>query len=54
MSYYWTIKMNNAANHRVEKLTQDGVVVNTSTHEGRKVIGYNYLELAVDYDEVTE
>ena len=48
MSYYWALKMNEATNRRVEKLQNEGVNVNTSNHEGRKVIGYNYLELAFD------
>lgn len=42
---YWTPKLNNATNRRIEKLESEGVKVNTSTHEGRKIIGYNYLEL---------
>jgi hypothetical protein len=47
-SIYWTPKLNNATNRRIEKLESEGVKINTSTHEGRKVIGYNYLELAKD------
>lgn len=45
---YWIPKLNNATNRRIEKLESEGVKVNTSTHEGRKVIGYNYLELVKD------
>ena len=45
---YWVTKLNNATNRRIEKLESEGVKVNTSTHEGRKVIGYNYLELVKD------
>lgn len=48
MSYYWTTKMNTATNRRLEKLENDGVDIDTSTHQGRQVIGYNYLELAFD------
>lgn len=51
MSYYWTLKMNDATNRRIEKLQNDNVDVNTSTHQGRQVIGYNYLELAFDESE---
>lgn len=51
MSYYWTTKMNNATTRRLEKLERDGLKTDTSTHEGRKVIGYNYLELASDETE---
>jgi biotin operon repressor len=51
MSYYWTLKLNEATNRRVEKLQNEGVNVNTSTHQGRQVIGYNYLELAFDQTE---
>ena len=46
---YWITKLNNATNRRIEKLESEGVKVNTSTHEGRKVIGYNYLELVKDW-----
>ena len=48
MSYYWTTKLNTATNRRIEKLESEGVKVDTSTHTGRQVIGYNYLELAFD------
>jgi len=48
MSYYWTTKMNEATNRRLGKLESDGVKIDTATHEGRKAIGYNYLELAFD------
>lgn len=48
MSYYWTTKMNTATHRRLEKLENDGVDIDTSTHQGRQVIGYNYLELAFD------
>jgi len=47
-NYYWTTKLNNATNRRIEKLESEGVKVNTNTHEGRKVIGYNYLEHVKD------
>ena len=48
MSYYWTTKMNEATSRRLDKLESEGVKVDTSTHQGRQVIGYNYLELAFD------
>jgi hypothetical protein len=51
MTHYWTLKLNDATNRRVEKLQNEGVNVNTSTHQGRQVIGYNYLELAFDQTE---
>jgi len=41
---YWTTKLNSATNRRLEKLENEGIDINTSTHEGRKLIGYNYLE----------
>ena len=48
MSYYWTTKLNTATNRRIEKLESEGVEIDTSTHQGRKLIGYTYLELALD------
>ncbi len=48
MSYYWTTKMNTATNRRLDRLEEQGVKIDTATHEGRKAIGYNYLELALD------
>lgn len=48
MSYYWTTKMNEATSRRLEKLENEGVQIDTGTHDGRKKIGYNYLELAFD------
>ena len=46
MSNFWTPKLNDATNRRLEKLESEGVKIDTSTHAGRQVIGYNYLELA--------
>ncbi len=43
--HFWTTKLNDATNRRLEKLENEGVKINTSTHQGRKQIGYNYLEL---------
>ena len=51
MSYYWTTKMNDATNRRIDKLMSEGVKIDTATHEGRRIIGYNYLELALDESE---
>ena len=42
---FWATKLNTATNQRLEKLESEGVRVDTDTHEGRKLIGYNYLEL---------
>jgi hypothetical protein len=47
-NYYWTTKLNNATNRRIEKLESEGVKIDTNTHNGRKVIGYNYLEFVKD------
>ncbi len=43
--HYWTTKLNDATNRRIEKLESDGVKIDTNTHQGRQQIGYNYLEL---------
>jgi len=51
MSYYWTPKLNNATNRRLEKLEKDDVKIDTDSHQGRKLIGYNYLELVVKETE---
>ena len=51
MSYYWTTKMNEATNRRLEKMESEGVKIDTNTHQGRQVIGYNYLELVNDEEE---
>jgi hypothetical protein len=51
MSYYWTTKMNEATARRLNKLTDEDVTIDTSTHSGRQTIGYNYLELAFDESE---
>jgi biotin operon repressor len=51
MSYYWTLKLNEATARRLNKLNDEGVKIDTSTHSGRQVIGYNYLELALDESE---
>ena len=45
----YVLKLNTATNRRVEKLESEGVKVDTSTHEGRKTIGYCYLKLATNY-----
>jgi len=54
MSNFWTTKLNDATNRRLEKLESDGVKIDTSTHAGRKVIGYNYLELVAEDSYETE
>jgi len=41
---YWTLKLNEATARRTTKLQEEGVNVDTASHAGRKVIGYNYLE----------
>jgi len=50
---YWTTKLNTATNRRLEKLESQGVKIDTESHQGRQVIGYNYLEVVteVNYDE---
>jgi hypothetical protein len=54
MSYYWTTKMNEATARRLNKLADEGVKVDTTTHSGRQVIGYNYLELVKEESYETE
>ena len=54
MSYYWTTKLNTATNRRLEKLESEGVKIDTSTHAGRQVIGYSYLELVKEESYETE
>jgi len=51
MSYYWTAKLNESTARRLDKLQSEGVKIDTDSHQGRKVIGYNYLELAFAPDE---
>jgi hypothetical protein len=48
MSYYWTPKLNTATNRRLEKLEKENILIDTETHQGRKLIGYNYLEFVGD------
>jgi biotin operon repressor len=48
---YWTTKLNTATTRRLDKLENEGVKVDTATHEGRQVIGYNYLELVSEQTE---
>jgi len=48
---YWTTKLNTATNRRLEKLESQGVKIDTETHSGRQVIGYNYLELVGEENE---
>ena len=54
MSYYWTTKLNEATNRRLEKLESQGVKIDTETHAGRSLIGYNYLEVVVEDSNETE
>lgn len=51
MSYYWTTKMNEATNRRLDKLAEQGVKIDTATHTGRSQIGYNYLEVVMEEDD---
>ena len=51
MTYYWTTKMNEATARRLNKLSDQSVEIDTTTHAGRQVIGYNYLELVRDESE---
>ena len=48
---FWTTKLNTATNRRLEKLETQGVKIDTETHSGRQVIGYNYLELVSEQTE---
>lgn len=48
---YWTTKLNTATNRRLEKLESEGVKIDTATHQGRQIIGYNYLELLPEQPE---
>ena len=41
---FWITKLNTATNRRLEKLASEGVETDTTTHQGRKQIGYCYLE----------
>ena len=40
----WTLKMNDATARRCNKLTDQGVKIDTTTHEGRQSIGYCYFD----------
>ena len=54
MSYYWTTKMNDATSRRLDKLAEEGVKIDTTTHTGRSQIGYNYLELVTEESNENE
>lgn len=45
---FWVTKLNDATNRRIQKLESEGVETDTTTHQGRKQIGYNYLEFVVE------
>ena len=53
MSKFWTTKMNTATARRLDKLSENGVTIDTNTHAGRTQIGYNYLEYVSEETEVT-
>jgi len=40
----WTLKSNTAVERRLETLRNSEVVINVSNHEGRKAIGYCYID----------
>lgn len=40
----WNLKKGSAVERRLETLRKKEIVINTSTHEGRQVIGYCYFE----------
>lgn len=42
----WIIKMNEASARRYNKLQDQNIQVDISTHKGRQFFGYNYLELS--------
>ena len=50
MTYYWTLKLNEATARRTSKLQEEGVNIDTTTHTGRKQVGYNYLEYVKQED----
>ena len=41
---FWVTKLNTATARRLDKLDSEGVETDTTTHQGRKQIGYCYLE----------
>ena len=41
----YTIKSNSATNRRLQKLEEEGIEFDISTHEGRNILGYMYLNL---------
>lgn len=43
---FWITKLNTATDRRIKKLESEGVETDTTTHQGRKQIGYCYLEYA--------
>jgi len=47
----WNKRLNNATDRRLEKLEKDGIEVDTSTHQGRALIGYNYLDYEIIPDD---
>ena len=40
----WTLKMNEATARRCDKLSDQGIKIDSTTHEGRTLIGYNYFD----------
>ena len=44
----WTLKLNTATARRCDKLSDEGIKIETTTHEGRKQIGYCYFDYLVD------
>lgn len=48
----WNLKKGSAVERRLETLRKKEVVINTSTHEGRKLIGYCYLEYLSTITEI--
>ena len=44
----WTLKMNEATARRCNKLTENGIQIDTVTHAGRKAIGYCYFDYIDD------
>lgn len=40
----WTLKLNDATARRCNKLTDEGITIDTTSHTGRKQIGYCYFD----------
>jgi hypothetical protein len=48
MKRYWTLKLNEATARRINRMTEQNQKVDASTHAGRTLIGYNYVESVIE------